>query len=120
MTQTRFPNRLNAVAFANLVRALAEGEHTIVGLMEETGLSRLTLYRYTRAMYDAGQIHISAWGRDKRGRVMMKMYQLGPGEDAPKACMTPGESSARWRAKRRHVDMVRATASTQAATRQSV
>lgn len=108
-TQRRV-NRLNAVAFAKLIAALHEGEHTVDGLIEVTGLSKLTVYRYTRALHNEGAIHICGWGQDSRGKTTLRIYQLGPGKDVKPARVTPKESRRRWRAKQKQIAMCAALA----------
>lgn len=92
--------RMNAVAFTKLIEALQMGGHTILELAEYTGLHLKTIYAYTKALYEADQIHIEAWTQDKAGRTLLRIYKLGAGRDAKRTRVPRAESQRRWRSKR--------------------
>lgn len=91
--------KVNAISFAKLVAATADGTMTKAELAEHTGLHYLTVCQYTRELHRAGAVHVWMWEKDSRGRDMMPLYKLGAGKDMPRARMTQAERQARYRAK---------------------
>lgn len=73
----------NLIAFGQLVTLLQDGTRTCAELAEETGLNKLTVYRYCAAIYRAGGAHIAGWEMDARGGFTIRVFKLGPGKDAP-------------------------------------
>lgn len=97
--------KVNAWAFAQLVRYMLEGTYNCRELAELTGLHYVTVLQYTREMYRAGACHICMWEQDKRGLDMVKVYKLGDGKDAKRRRLTPGERQARYRAKKKALEL---------------
>lgn len=73
----------NLIAFGHLVRLLTEGKLNNRKLAEATGLTYLTVGRYTRAMYHAKAIHIAGWDMDARGGFTIRIYKIGDDPDVP-------------------------------------
>ena len=65
--------------YAKLLKYMLDGTLTCAELAEATGLNKLTVYDYTRALHKEGVIHICDW--DGEGRNQSKIYRLGPGTD---------------------------------------
>lgn len=74
--------RIEAHAFANLVIALRDG-HTILSLMDLTGLDRNTVARLVSVLRSLSVIRVSEWERQPAGQPM-RIYRLGSGRDAPR------------------------------------
>ena len=89
--------KVNALSFAQLVKFMREGVHSCEELADLTGLHYLTVLQYSRELHLAGEAHISSWVKDSRGRDAIKVYQLGPGADAPRHRKTAVERSAAYR-----------------------
>ena len=98
--------KVNAIAYAWLIKALRRGDMTLADLAEETGLHYLTVALYTRALHKVGVIHISDWAPDPLGRMALKIYKLGPGSDAKRRPLTPAERSQRRRDKKASLNVV--------------
>ena len=90
--------KVNAISFANLVAATADGTMTKAELAAHTGLHYLTVCQYTRELHRAGAVHICMWEKDVRGRDMMPVYKLGAGKDMKRSKLTPAQRQARYRA----------------------
>ncbi len=99
--------RINALAFANLIKCLNEGLYSCYELADVTGLHYATVLEYTRAMYRAGAIHITGWDLDARGRVALKVYKMGAGKDAKKHTIPATERSKAYRKKIKQLDAIR-------------
>lgn len=97
--------KVNAWAFAQLVRYMLEGTYNCRELAELTGLHYVTVLQYTREMYRAGACHICMWDQDARGRDMVKIYKLGEGRDAKRRKLTAAERQARVRAKKKALEL---------------
>lgn len=93
--------KVNAWAYAQLIKHMLEGTYNCRELAELTGLHYVTVLQYTREMYRAGACHVCMWEQDARGRDMVKVYKLGDGKDAKRRRLTAGERQARVRAKKR-------------------
>ncbi len=69
-------------------------------IREKTGLSVMTIHRWTTAMHQDGDVHISGWHRPSKG-LFTAIYSAGPGKDA--ACrlkhFTEAQKSRRYRRK---------------------
>jgi len=99
--------KVNAISFAKMVELMLDGTYDCMELAEMTGLHYVTVLQYTRELHRAGACHISSWGKDDRGRDLRKIYQIGKGKDAKRQSLSRNEIAARYRAKRKHVDMLR-------------
>jgi len=93
--------KVNAMAYAQLVKAMLPGELTCQELAEETGLHLVTVYQYTRELHAAGAAHIARFEPDARGRHIIKIYKIGAGRDAKRVAMTKAERQARVRERRK-------------------
>lgn len=95
--------KVNAMAFAQLVKLLLEGTYTCQELAEMTGLHYVTVLHYTREMHRAGAVHIAAWEKDSRGRDLAKIYKLGEGNDKKRQKKTQAERQVAYRAKKKQI-----------------
>lgn len=95
--------KVNAMAYAQLVKLLLEGTYNCTELAQLTGLHYITVLQYTRELHRAGAAFISSWDKDSRGRDIVKIYRLGVGKDARRQSKTQAERQARYRAKRKHI-----------------
>ena len=95
--------KVNAMAFAQLVKLLLEGTYTCTELAEMTGLHYVTVLHYTREMHRAGAVHIAAWEKDSRGRDLAKIYKLGEGSDKRRHRYTQAERQTAYRAKKKQI-----------------
>ena len=91
-------SRINAIAFAELICALADGG-SFEEIAEHSGWSLRVVYGYVNALHKRGQVHIESWAPDRAGRMCVKVFKLGPGKDARKKRVSPTESCRRWRQK---------------------
>ena len=98
--------KVNAMAFAQLVKLLLEGTYTCTELAQMTGLHYVTVLHYTREMYRAGAVHITAWEKDARGRDLAKIYKLGEGNDKKRHKYTQAERQIAYRAKKRQIKVL--------------
>jgi predicted ArsR family transcriptional regulator len=92
--------KMSAILQAHLIKMLCDGPCTIQEIADETGLHYMTVQVYLRELYKAGAAHIAAWEKDSRGRDVVKVYALGPGNDAKRRKMTAAERQAACRARR--------------------
>lgn len=94
--------KVNALAYAHLVKALEDGDHTVAALAEITGLQPLTVYHYCRELHRVKAAHIAEYAPDSRGFHTAKVYKLGWGKDAKLTQrLSPAERTAASRAKRK-------------------
>jgi len=96
--------KVNAMAFADLVRDLLDGQFTCEELAQRSGLHYVTVLNYTRAMYKTGAIHICAWRMNNHRMYVKKIYKIGDYQDAPKPrkALTHAERSLRYREKKKN------------------
>ena len=102
--------KINAFTSAHLMYLLLDGDRTIDELSEETGLHRITVERYLRALHARGAAFIHRWDPNRQGRHVIKIYKLGRGKDAPRVRLTAAERGARRRAKVKSQQMAAVTA----------
>lgn len=98
--------KVNAMAFAQLVKLLFEGTYTCQELARETGLHYVTVLHYTRELHKAGAVHISGWEKDNRGRDLAKIYKLGEGNDKKRHKYTQAERQIAYRAKKKQLNLI--------------
>lgn len=92
--------KMSPQRYAALMKYLAEGQYNARALAELTGLHYITVLDYTRALHEAGVIHICGWERDAIGRDAIIIYKLGPGQDVPKRVLSRTEQQRRYRARK--------------------
>jgi predicted ArsR family transcriptional regulator len=93
--------RVNALAFAIMVRALYDGPKTLHQLSEITGLHLWTVRHYVKAMQRQEVAHITGWTKDSMGRDTTAHYALGMGVDMPREAKTGAQKQKALRARRR-------------------
>ena len=98
---TRQVVRVNALAFANLIRALLDGTMTRAEIVEYTGLHYNTVGDYLRELHRVGATHIVMWENNTRGQAVHPVYKLGRGSNVKQPRLTPSERQARCRAKKK-------------------
>ena len=98
--------RVNALAFAIMVRALLDGEYTTREMADITGLAIATVRGYVKAIHKAGAAYVSGWDQDDCGRYRARQYTLGEGRDVPRPPRAPQkQKSARWRNKIKNIEI---------------
>ena len=102
--------RVNAIAFAHLIKGLSHGDMTTAELAEVTGLNIGTVYAYCREMHRLKAVHICSYNPDARGRHNLKVYALGEKRDARRPRMSSADRQAKYRVKRRLAQMAQVTA----------
>lgn len=99
--------RVNAMAIANLIKALDEGCYCYEELTELCGFSIQTARHYVKALYKVGMVHIADWTEDKRGVRTVKVWALGEGVDAKKPQPIPAKvACAKYRAKMKQIKLM--------------
>lgn len=91
--------KVNAMSYAQLIKALMPGCFTLQELADESGLHYLTVCEHTRELHKAGVIYISHWEKDSRDRDALRVYKLGKGRDAKREKLTAAQRQARVRAR---------------------
>jgi hypothetical protein len=93
--------KVNAMAYAHMVRLMLDGTYTCAELAQETGLHYVTVLQYAREMHKVGAAHISGWEADARGRDLSKIYKIGEGKDKPRRKLTQAARQIAYRAKKK-------------------
>jgi len=75
---------INAISFAELIAALAEGEYTKTELREITGLHHATISKYLEQLRKRQVVRISEFKRDAGGRAFVARFTMNP-EQLPDA-----------------------------------
>lgn len=93
--------RITAVIQARILQSLLDGG-TFHEIMEETGISKVTLTSYLRALHKPADglnlIHVHSWEEDKKGARTIRIFKWGPGlKDAKKPVYTNAERQHRKR-----------------------
>lgn len=89
--------KVNAIAYANLIKLLMEGDCTCEELAEETGLHYVTVLQYTRELHRAQAVYVCAWGRDAKGAYTRRIYKIGTRPDAARPSITSAERTRKYR-----------------------
>ena len=97
--------KINALSQAQLIKAMLDGMLNCQELAEETGLHYVTVLQYTRELHAAGAAHITHWEKDARGRDSIKVYKIGEGKDAKRERMSRAARSARYRLKKKSIEI---------------
>lgn len=97
--------KTNAIAHAQLIKAMLDGTLTCQELAEYTGLHYVTVLQYTRELYAAGAAHICLWEKDCLGRDCIRVFKIGEGKDAKRYKMTAAQRQARSRLKKYNIEM---------------
>jgi DNA-binding IclR family transcriptional regulator len=102
--------RVNALSFAKMMAALAEGGATQRDLVEHTGLCSQTVREYVYALKREGVIRVSAWERDTLGRCCTPAYSIGGGFDARKDTLDKATRARLYRARKEQAALLHAIA----------
>ena len=94
-------SRPNAIAYAELVKALLEGGYTMRELADQCGLHYVTVTAVIRAMHARSVVHISGWEPDRRGNLSVRVYSLGKGSDAAKKLKAKTDVQRAFRERKR-------------------
>ena len=106
--------RLANTGLPSIILALYYGT-TIPEAATESGQSRRTVKRVIDSLRQPKSriVYISGYERPERGGTTIPIYTLGTKYDVPApANMTQAEKSARYRAKQKHLSLIKATAGT--------
>jgi hypothetical protein len=98
--------KIGALTSANLMLCMLEGTYTARQLAEKTGLHYGSVIRYAAALYKVGACHICGWEEDAQGRSVIRVYQLGFGDDMKQPKLSSVEKSQRYRDKQLHKKML--------------
>ena len=99
--------KVNPLHYAKLVKLMMEGAYNCHELAEMTGLAYATVLSYAKALHKEKAAHISMWDKDSVGRDVVKIYMIGAGRDAKRQTMPRTEVYKRYRAKKRHQELLR-------------
>lgn len=72
---------------AELAALLVDGDKSIDELVSITGMHLNTVSLWCTALHHAGACHVTSWRQDVVGRWCIRIFKLGPGQDA--ACPAP-------------------------------
>lgn len=88
---------INAISFAELIAALAEGEYTKTELREITGLHHATISKYLEQLRKRRVVRISEFKRDAGGRAFVALFTMNPEQmpDAKYPDRLPGSTRSR-------------------------
>jgi predicted transcriptional regulator len=100
--------RMSPWAYAIMLKHMNEGEMSCAELAEVTGLCKLTVYHYAKALHKVGMAHICQWHADSRGRHNIIIYRLGPGKDAKRPKIDNAKRCAQYRQRAKQIEMQRA------------
>lgn len=89
--------KVNALAYAHMIRLLLDGLYTLQEIAEQTGLHYVTVCQYTRELHRVGAAHICSWQTDRRDRDALKIYKIGLGSDAKRRKLSAKERQRRHR-----------------------
>ena len=107
MVRRKPATRVNALAAAHLLRGIQDGCHTLYELTEMCGLQYQTVLKYCNALHKLKVIHICDWSEDAKGGRTLRVYAMGAAPDVPKPKrLTCKEICARYRAKRKQLQMI--------------
>lgn len=98
---TKIVRKVNTVAQAHMIKLLLDGPANCNEIAEHTGLHRVTVSEYMRALHRVGAAHIHMYEKDGLGRDSIKVYALGPGKDAKRARLSSVARSQRNRDRKR-------------------
>lgn len=90
---------LNATAYSYLVEALYTAPRSLAELKDLAGMQNAAA-RAIKALRDRGMLHVSGWRTDAHGRMTIREYRLGPGQDAPCPTVPRAVVIANYRARR--------------------
>jgi predicted ArsR family transcriptional regulator len=93
--------KVNALAQAKMIALLLEGPQSNADIGEVTGLHRVTISEYMRALVKEGAAHISSWLPDSMGRDATPVYALGKGRNARRRKLSCAERAQRNRDRRK-------------------
>lgn len=88
-----------------ILAALANGDMTLVELMEELGAVATTVQHNLRRLLAADEIHICGWGLPKKQGLRHPIYRLGSGRNRPMGRQTLKERNASQLAWKHRKDM---------------
>lgn len=102
--------KLNALSIARLMDALMDGPCTTHELVAVSGLSLGTVRHYVLTLHRESVAYIAHWEQNSRGAYTTPAYMLGRKRDAIKPVMGASERNKAWRARRRQIELIHATA----------
>lgn len=102
--------RLNALSIARLMAALMDGACTAQDLAEASGLCLDTARHYVLTLHREGIAYIAQWEQNSRGVYTTPAYRLGARRDADKPRQSGAERGRAYRARRKQIALIQATA----------
>ena len=94
--------KVNAYAYAHLIKRLREGDASREELSRYTGLNPMTVGHYVNELRRAKQVYISAWAEpEDGGRNKVAHYTLGTKADVKRVPLTQAEIRARYVARQK-------------------
>lgn len=92
-------------SWLRMLHLLVEGDSSNADIASETGLHISTVRLYLRELHSRKLVHIVRHELDARGCRTIKVWAFGEGRDARKQPITKAESTARYRAKKKQMQM---------------
>lgn len=92
---------LNATAYSYFMAALVTGPRSKTELEQISGMGNSLSSRVLKALRDRGVLYVSGWRMDARGRLTIREYSLGHGQDVPCPKVPRDEIVRRYMAKKR-------------------
>lgn len=92
---------LNATAYSYFMHALLTGPRSKTELEAISGMGNSLSSRVLKALRDRGVLYVAGWRPDGRGRMTIKEYRLGDGEDVPCPKMPRAEVVRRYMANKK-------------------
>lgn len=96
--------KVNQFLFSKMMAMFREGNVSAMEVADELGFHRITVQQYVKALREVEPriLRVCGWGKDTRGRVCIKLYDMKPGPDVPKPPKKPAlEASRQYRERRR-------------------
>lgn len=97
--------RVNALAFALMVKAVYEKPRTLHEIADLTGLHLWTVRHYIKALHKQELVHITKWDPDTMGRDTTPYWTFGMGVDVPRRRKTGSQKMRELRARQREAIM---------------
>jgi hypothetical protein len=99
----RRASKVKDITVAKMISALMDGPCTALELVHVSGLAKMTVYAYMRAMRKERCAYICGWEPDAMGRDAHMIYALGRSKDVPRKKRTVAENTAAYKARRKQL-----------------
>lgn len=94
---------LNAVAYSYFIQAILTAPRSKAEIGEISGMGPELVSRCLKALRDRGLLYVAGWRLDARGRMTLREYRFGKGEDAPCPKMDRKEVVARYKERKKSI-----------------